>query len=145
MIQRKQSIWLLLAALINACLFVTNLYTAQTVVNGVTTETNIRVVEHYPLLIAALVITILPLIDIFMFKNRHRQGRICVGVIICTLAFISMVLAKVTNLDKLIPPPTSGSYKIGAVLPIVSLILVIMAYIAVRKDEKLVRSMDRLR
>jgi hypothetical protein len=56
-----------------------------------------------------------------------------------------MALSRVSQLEKMVPAPTNGSYWVGAVLPVASLIFLIMAAVAIRKDEKLVRSMDRLR
>jgi hypothetical protein len=36
-------------------------------------------------------------------------------------------------------------YKVGAALPVVSIVLLLLAYGGIRKDEKLIRSADRLR
>lgn len=38
-----------------------------------------------------------------------------------------------------------GNYGIGSVLPVAAIILLIIAISGIRKDEKLVRSVDRLR
>jgi putative copper export protein len=80
-----------------------------------------------------------------MYKNRKRQISMTVASIIATLAFEGMALNRVSLLEKMVPAPTNGSYWVGSVLPVVSIIFLIMAAIGVRKDEKLVRSMDRLR
>jgi hypothetical protein len=42
-------------------------------------------------------------------------------------------------------PQATGSYWIGSVLPLVADVFLILAILAIRKDENLVKSMDRLR
>lgn len=145
MIQRKQSIWLLLAALLNAGVLYFDLYHSHTVVNGVDTLGQLRVGDHYPSLLIALVTIMVPLIAIFMFGNRQRQLAMAVFSIVATISFITMTLSRVTNLAKAVPPPSSGSYWIGAVLPVIAIMFLILAIVGIRKDDKLVKSMDRLR
>ncbi|MCW3123765.1 MAG: hypothetical protein JWQ38_3257 [Flavipsychrobacter sp.] len=145
MIQRKQSLWLLLVALLNAGVFYFDVYHYHNIVNGLDTTGVLRVGDHYPSLIIAVVITLLPLVTIFMFRNRKQQMRMIAYNLVAESTFVAMLLTRVTRLEKLTPPPTSGTYWIGAILPIVAIIFLIMAMIGVRKDDKLVKSVDRLR
>lgn len=146
MIQRAQSIWLLLAALLNSGTVFFDLYRYHTVVNGADQMLAIRASQHYPTLLVALVIIILPLVTIFMFNNRKRQLGMCIASMVATCAFIAQTLAYIGSVvAKMNPAPASGSYWIGSVIPAASVILIIMAIIGIKKDDKLVRSMDRLR
>ena len=145
MIQRKQSIWLFIAALCGAGVFYFNLYQYHILESGVDTAKALRVNDHYPSLIIAVVIALLPLITIFMYGNRKRQIAMAFANVMALCSFISMVLARVTGLGKLVPPPTNANYGIGAILPIVALVFTILAVFGIRRDEKLVKSMDRLR
>ncbi len=145
MIQRKQSLWLFIAALLDAGVFYFDLYRTHTVINGADTLGQLRVADHYPSLIVALVITILPFVTIFMYGNRKRQIAMSFASILAMISFIALLLGRVGNLSKMVPPPSSGSYWIGAVLPVISIVFVFLAILGVRKDEKLVKSMDRLR
>ncbi len=145
MIQRKQSIWLLIAALCGAGLFYFSLYQYHVTENGIDVVKSLRVNDHYPSLIVAVVTTLLPLVSIFMYTNRKRQVAMSFANVMALCSFISMVLARVTGLDKLVPPPTGVSYGVGAVLPVVALIFTILAIFGIRRDDKLVKSMDRLR
>jgi uncharacterized membrane protein len=52
---------------------------------------------------------------------------------------------RVSNANNSSSAPTSGSYWIGSILPVLAIIFLIMAIRAIRNDEKLVKSMDRLR
>lgn len=145
MIQRKQSIWLFIAALLNAGVFYFDLYRAHATINGADIVMPLRVADHYPSLLIALVMTALPFVTIFMFGNRKRQMRMSFVGILAIISFITLLLSRVTSLSKLIPPPTSGSYWIGAVLPVIAIVFLIMAIFGIRRDEKLVKSVDRLR
>ncbi len=145
MIQRTQSLWLFLASLMNAGVLYFDLYKTHTLVNGVDTLGQVRVSDHYPSLLITVVMTMLPLVTIFMFNNRKRQIRMTAFGMVAIAAFISMLLMRVNNLSKLVPPPTSGSYWIGSVLPVIALVFLFMAILGIRRDEKLVKSVDRLR
>lgn len=145
MIQRIQTVWLLLAMLINAVLFRIDLYTAHIIQNGTDTITAVNVTNYYPLLIIAALITLLPLFAIFLFKNRKQQKGIVTLSIVVTLGFIALTIMRVGNLNNATPPATGGAYSVLSVLPVVSLIFLFLALKGIRKDEKLVKSLDRLR
>ena len=145
MIQRKQSIWLFIAALMGAGVFYFGLYQYHVTENGVDTVKMLRVNDHFPSFLNALVITFLPLVTIFMFGNRKRQAAMTFINVLALCSFIPMVLSRVNTLNKMVPPPSNGSYWIGAVLPVIALVFTILAVFGIRKDEKLVKSMDRLR
>ena len=138
MIQRKQSIWLLLASLLSAGVFFFDLYR----MNG---QTSLRVADNFPLLLVALVATILPFITIFMFRNRKRQLRMAAMCLVAESSFISLMLVSVPRLAKNVTPVEAGNYWIGAVLPAVAIVFLVLAMVGIRSDEKLVRSTDRLR
>lgn len=138
MIQRKQSIWLLLAALLSAGVFFFDLYRTDG-------NSSLRVADNFPLLLVALVTTALPLITIFMFRNRKRQVRMAAMCLVAESSFISLMLASISRPAENTTPAAGGSYWIGAVLPVVAMVFIVMAIVGIRKDEKLVRSTDRLR
>jgi hypothetical protein len=150
MIQRIQTIWLFLAALLSGLLLL-NWYTGYVYKADVpegfgATVKHLTVTEHFPSVILAVVMIAMPLIAIFMFKNRKRQKRMgLVGVLACIM-FISMTLWRAEDFKKnSTPQPTGGSYEAGAIIPAVVIVLIILAISGIRKDEKLVKSMDRLR
>lgn len=146
MIQRKQSIWLLLAALLASGVFYFDLYRVHTQVTGVDTMTALRVSDHFPSLLIALVMCIVPLIAIFMFNNRKLQTRLAAVAIVADLSFVGMVLARVSKISDMPGiQPADSTYWIGSVLPVVAIVFLIMAIVGIRKDEKLVKSVDRLR
>jgi len=142
MLQRKQTLWLFIAALLNAGVFYFDLYRTHTIVNGTDTLGQLRVADHFPSLIIAVIITLLPLVTIFMFGNRKQQMRMIAYCLVTESMFVAMLLMRVT---KLAPPPSSGTYWIGSVLPVAAILFLLMALLGVRRDEQLVKSVDRLR
>jgi len=146
MIQRIQTIWLLLAALAAFALFYTDVYRAEFAAGGsMPVLKHLRVAEHYPSLLVAVVVVLIPLAAIFLFKNRKRQRSLAWGGVLATLGFISVNLMRIGNFNNQIPQPVNGAYQAGSVLPVVVLIFLILAIRGINRDEKLVRSLDRLR
>ena len=145
MIQRKQSLWLLLAALCGAGVFLFPLYKGEIKSGDVLQGKALTVPEHFPFVLIAVVMSLLPLVTIFMFGNRKRQVRMTVMGIVANLSFTSLMLFTVSRWQSATPPLLGGSYGIGSVLPVMAVILLIMAILGIRSDEKLVRSVDRLR
>ena len=92
--------------------------------------------------IAFLVSAILSIVTIFLFKNRQLQfviGRIS---ILINLFLLGLLIYVSLNL----PGETMVSEKgIGMFLPILAILLVVLANKAIKKDEDLVKSVDRLR
>lgn len=150
MIQRRQTLWLFLAALLSATLML-NWYTGYVyqadIAQGfgiVVKDLSVR--SHFPTLIIAVVMTLLPLITIFMFKNRKQQrGMVAAGLLAC-FSFIGVNLMRINNFNHTTAPaPANGSYQLGSVIPVVVVVFLILALRGISKDEKLVKSMDRLR
>ncbi|PQJ10557.1 hypothetical protein CJD36_011315 [Flavipsychrobacter stenotrophus] len=141
MIQRKQSLFLFIAALLNALLFIVPFYRWHEA--GDTVWHELRLNTFFPAFLVAIVITLLPLVAIFMFRKRKQQMAMCGVSLLSITTFLSMMLAKVGNL---VPANAiDGTYWIGAALPVVAFIFIILAMAGIRKDDKLVKSMDRLR
>jgi peptidoglycan/LPS O-acetylase OafA/YrhL len=145
MIQRIQSVWLLLASILTAGLFVFDMYHANTVVNNLPTQIKINVGNDYLQLLLALIMTLLPFSAIFLYKNRGRQRNLIMLSAVLTVGFVAYMIILVTQLKNRVPQPTDGTYWIGAVLPVLSLVCLFMANKGIKKDEKLLKSLDRLR
>lgn len=149
MIQRIQSVWLLLAVMINGMLFLPSMSLYRYVVPTGITGGQVKFLSttnYFPLLIVAAVITLLPLVAIFMFKDRKRQKGMVLLSIIAGVGFIALMIMKIGNLRNGTPPVADDSYSIpGALLPVLSLLFLILAHQGIRKDEKLIKSLDRLR
>ena len=143
MIQRIQSIYLLLASIVSGGLiFVFNLWN--------TIKEKIFVVDLFlrealffkviPLLFLAS--AILSLIALFLFKNRKLQFVIGRIIILINLFLLGLLMYLSLNLSGETVVSEKG---IGMFLPILVVLLIVLANKAIKKDEDLVKSVDRLR
>ena len=146
MIQRIQSIYLLLASAAGfgllALPFATTPQTVET--SALFADAIYNVNDNIALLVLFAVAGALALAAIFMFNNRKTQMKlaqiaIVANVVGLILAFILM-LQDGANLGTVDPDDGVGAY-----LPFGFLLFGILALRAIGKDEKLVKSMDRLR
>lgn len=143
MIQRIQTIYLFLASIVSGGLiFVFNLWN--------TIKEKIFVVDLFskevitlkviPLMFIAS--AVLSLVAIFLFHNRKLQfvvGRIIILInlfLLGLLIYLSLTLSGETLVSE------KG---IGMFLPILAILLIVLANKAIKKDEDLVKSVDRLR
>jgi len=142
MIQRIQSLWLFIAAFVSGALFIFPLY--HYTVAGPEQLMGAR--NDYMLLILAALMTVIPLLALFMFGNRKRQKNLCWLSLLSSAAFIAVMLMKIQNLKSAVPPPVSDNFALpGPVIPVVAIVCVILAIRGIRRDEALIRSVDRLR
>lgn len=155
MIQRIQTLYLLLASIaIIACMstcigyfiaddgeMIGRMYNLMyiTEIEGLCE----RSFATWALFVILLLSSTLTLFDIFLFRRRALQMRICVFSIILLLAWYAVYAFFAYSI--------SGSLQTGfrpgfvASIPAVSSILLYLAFRGIMKDEMLVRSLDRLR
>jgi hypothetical protein len=92
--------------------------------------------------ISFLISAILSIVAIFLFKKRQLQ--FVIGRIIIIINFFILGLLIYLSLN--LPGETLVSEKgIGMFLPVLSILLIVLANKAIKKDEDLVKSVDRLR
>ncbi len=136
MIQRIQTLYLFLSVVISAGLiFVFHLWTN-------TEEVKVFATDNYLFLGLFLASALLSLISIFSFKNRKSQ--FVMGRLNIILNFI--LLGILVYQSPKLPGETLFSEKgIGMILPVFSIVCLALANKAIKKDEDLVKSVDRLR
>ena len=109
-------------------------------VNGQQTHT-----EFFTALTAATAVAgLLPLGIIFLYKNRKQQINLCYGAMLAIIGYsywVSQSAKKAIQDANL----TMSNYGIGIILLSVSILFVLLAQKAIQRDEKLVKSADRLR
>jgi hypothetical protein len=129
MLQRIQTVWLVLAVLGALFLF----YTGQ----------DVFIIKDLPILSAStIVLVLLGIFSIVSFKNRKRQlllNKISIYIHILLMGVISYWLLKLSGGINF---PEKG---IEPVFVLLSIFCLVMANIYIRKDERLVKSVDRLR
>ncbi len=146
MIQRIQSLWLFLAAMLNGLLFIFKLYRYNQTGLLYSPWQYEGVLNFMPLLLIAAVITILPLVAIFFYGDRKRQRGLVILSMVSIFAFISVMLMHVSNLKNGAVPVGNFEYMLpGFLVTIGGLVFEVLALRGIRKDDKLIKSLDRLR
>jgi hypothetical protein len=141
MIQRIQSVWLLIVALAAFATYTLTLYVGQ-LPDG--TQRSFLLADDFLLVIVIILLGILAIICLFLFKKRKLQFRLSVFGVIFSIVFLFLEYIKVETFktdNKIV----SGQYQVGALLPIAMVIFFFLAAKGIYKDEKLVKSLDRLR
>jgi RsiW-degrading membrane proteinase PrsW (M82 family) len=155
MLQRIQSIYLLAASVVMFGLFLFplahNIYVDGKLVNVTVTGVyeiingQEKHIETFTALTAVTaIIALAPLAVIFMYKNRKKQINFCYIAILALIGY-SFWMAQTV---KAVVGAITLEYKnmgVGLFLTSLSIILIIFAFKAIQRDEKLVRSADRLR
>ncbi|HEX7903356.1 MAG TPA: DUF4293 domain-containing protein [Chitinophagaceae bacterium] len=140
MIQRQQTLWLLLAS-VGA--FLTFQFPFLTGTKIITAQTQ-PVVEELDagstlfLLLLTVVSLILSTVTIFLFKDRKMQLKLSLTGIVLSVIILVLYILEMQKFEK----TTLALY---CILPLLVVVGYIMAFRGIRHDEKLVKSLDKLR
>jgi uncharacterized membrane protein len=138
MIQRIQSVWLLLAAAFDAVTFRFPFYSGDWQKDAVPAVVDLNAQSTPWFTILSVIAGALALATIFLFKNRKLQLKLCYLGIFLTVVLLTMYFLEINNFY-------SGNIALWAIFYFAILVSFILAVQGVRKDEKLIRSMDRFR
>lgn len=136
MIQRIQTIYLLLVVILMTALF----FVFPQIIDG-EGELVLKRMDLY-VIIPIFASVLLAIISIFKYKKRQTQfvlNRL-------NSLFIFVLLGVFVYVPLMIPGETQVSEKgVGLFFPIISIVFLVLANKAIKKDERLVKSVDRLR
>ncbi|MCC7402216.1 MAG: DUF4293 domain-containing protein [Chitinophagaceae bacterium] len=137
MIQRKQSLWLLLSTVCAFLSYILPFFSGtKQGANGIE-KALVDATSTIPVMILTGLSLLLSLVTIFLFKDRKLQFRLCIGGVLLSILIIALYFLEIRKL--------SGSISLSAIFVFAVLIGYIMAAAGVHKDEKLVKTLDRLR
>lgn len=157
MIQRIQSLFLVLAVMLNVAGLFLPLWSGGTgemaqTVSGLSVEESGESVmfmdhqqstmttAHTAFVVLAVISSVWLLIVIFQFNNRQKQMRwTFVGMLLICVQILALVL-----LTMQIKAANAGP-EYGGLAPVLALVFAWMAARQIKKDEDLVRSVDRIR
>ena len=162
MIQRRQTIFMLLATIASALLFFMPLasfnaegnamnFTIFGIQNPIET---LALSKSYtwPLIVLTVLMTVLPLYTIFKYKKRELQVKLCHLNMLLNLVFIGIVFLYYDgDIQEVIAAVEGDTYQLdvayffGMVIPLLNLVLEIFAIRGIKKDIDLLKSVDRLR
>lgn len=155
MIQRKQSLFLILAVIAYAvCLFLPIASVSASGMGADSMVYNLGVVNGdsgisvsstcLPLFLLLAVSAVISLATVFLYKNRKLQMNLCsIASLFTGLWYVDYLLMVFSIIP--IPEVEATNFQFASCLPLVALILVLMARKGVSDDEKLVRAADRIR
>ncbi|WP_165026930.1 MULTISPECIES: DUF4293 domain-containing protein [unclassified Dysgonomonas] len=151
MIQRIQSIYLLLTAILMAVTVFSSLVVLNTDAEGVLVFLSCGIYEAgsavYPtwgVITFAALSTLLACISIFLFKKRKMQIKLCnLNTLLIIFFYITFAIYLYTGMSAL--QATFLKISHGIILPIIALIFNILATVKIKADEKLIKSLDRIR
>ncbi len=156
MIQRKQSVFLALAALLGVIIFFLDIALIQisgpekksVILHFTSLEaTGVSIAQpffYYLIMIFDAIIVAICIYTILGFRNRPKQIKLCRGIIFLIVLLIGSMFLLTDKLKGQFIGSTIF-YLYALYVPIVMLVLVFLAIQGISADEKLVRSADRLR
>ena len=141
MIQRIQSIWLLLAGVAGLLTYKLPLWQGKLQDGSVK-----KFIGPESLLLFALIVatSVLAFVTIFLFKNRSQQKGLALIGILLSIGIVTLEFLLVEDYKKGLNL-AENSWQFGAIMPILMIIFFIMARAGIAKDQKLVKSLERLR
>jgi hypothetical protein len=136
MIQRIQSVWLLLAA---CCVFagIKLPFYSGTTKEGIPSSLLTGMSPIY-LLILIVVISVIAIVTIFLYKSRTLQLRLCLLDILLQCLLIYLFYRISTSY-------IGGTYALWAILQPAALVFLFLAVAGIRKDNKIIKESNRLR
>lgn len=156
MIQRIQTVYLALVAVlcgVSLCSTIGRFVHESDIVASFTnfcfnTDVKADITGPWPFAVLLILVILLTLMSIFLFSHRMRQLRLVVFTTILLVGYLAAYAFIVwLYVQQLAAAGIDAHYELAfaALYPVVCIILNCMAIHGIRKDEALVRSLDRLR
>lgn len=138
MIQRQQTLWLLLATVAAVLCFMFPFVTGKEMIKNLPTDKVVDAGSNFFLLILTAGSLVLSTVIIFLFKNRRQQMQLCIAGFLVSVLIIIIYVLQMNKLSK----PTLA---LSCILPFAILAGYFMAFRNIRRDEKLIKTLDKLR
>ena len=148
MIQRVQTLWMILAAIAVFLTIKLSFYSGTLVLqNTVDTMTNlatdgsyhlVKATDNFLILILTSALGTGIIIDIFLYKHRSIQIRIIIAAIIVECLIIFLYIRETNNYSQ-------GNFNVWSILHILIIVFLILAAKGIYNDSKLIKESNRLR
>ena len=136
MIQRVQTIWLLLASAAIMLSLKTSFYSGTLVIDN--SFHSIMGIDSYGVMILTVALGTALFVNIFLFKHRMLQFRICIFALLAEGLLIFLYFNQIKNYSK-------GNFNLWCALHVFILLFIFLATRGIYKDEKLIKDSNRLR
>lgn len=138
MIQRRQTLWLLLASVAAGLTFMFPFVVGKKMEKNMLVDEVVDAGSNFFILLITGVSLVLSTVIIFLFKNRKQQMQLCLLGMLISAGIIALYFLQMNKL-------TNTTLALTSILPFLVLAGYILAFRDIRKDEKLVKSLDKLR
>jgi len=138
MIQRIQSVWLLLCTAFSATTFKFPFYIGDWVKDALPSVIDLNAQTTIWHTIVTVLAGALAFVTIFLFDNRNLQLKLCYLGIFLTVVLLVLYFLEMANFN-------TGSIALWSIFYFAILACFILAARGIWKDKQLIRSMDRLR
>ena len=140
MIQRQQTLWLLLAAAAAILSFMFPFATGEKLVNGLIVggKEELNAGKDFFILITTIASLCISIIAIAVFKDRKLQMKLCLLGLVFAVLIIILYISMMNSL-------TNPTLALFCIFPFLMAAGYLLAFRNIRKDEKLVKSLDKLR
>lgn len=138
MIQRIQTLWLLLAAAFDAITFRFPFYNGDWTKDTIPTPVDLDADTTTPLLLITVLTGAMAFAAIFLFGNRKLQLKLAIVGLLLAIGMLVLYFLEMQNF-------TSGAIALSCIFHFAVAALFILAIKGIRADEKLIKSLDRLR
>ena len=154
MIQRIQTVYLLIVTVLSIIVLFSPVSAIVTSANvfdlsykGFVSTPHIDAIQFkiWPLNLVAAIIPLTAFGSIFLYKKRKLQIRINIMNFLLMDIYYIIMLVFMWFAEARIATVSQWIYHFAAALPAVNMVLTFLAIRGIQKDEKLVRSLDRLR
>ena len=138
MIQRLHTLWLLLAAIFAFLSYQLPFYSGTRIIKDTTESINLDAGKDIYLLLLTGAVILLTLAAIFLYKNRKTQ---LTNTIIDLILSVVLLIVYFLEIKKF----QSGTIALWCLLVFAIPLFLFLAARGISKDEKLIKSLDRLR
>jgi len=156
MIQRIQSVYLLLSAIASILMFFIpfgQIASKDYDIPGIKIDLSdiVSIGSEFPILLGVPILMILAfivsLVAIFLFKKRMLQIKVCkINLLVyLVVIFVLFFYDNQMVLNAMEMNESEIIYELGSFLPIIAAVFTFLASRSIKKDEDLIRSADRIR
>ncbi len=142
MIQRIQTVWLLLAGAAGVLMYRLPIWQYMAV--NQTAHTKYFASENLLMFLMVAASALCALAAVFLFRNRSLQKSLALLGTLLGVGLLVWEFFKVEEMKRQLAP-VQNMWQLGALMPVAMIVFFLLAHGAIRRDEKLIRSLDRLR
>lgn len=139
MLQRQQTVWLIVATAFACMGFAFPFYSGtKQVIERTMDGVDLSAGTTFPLLISTGFTAAVAAITIVLYKNRKMQFRVCLAGLLLSFAVLFFYFQAIKNYDR-------GHILLTSLFSFALPVCFFMAARGIRHDEKLVKSLDKIR